>query len=443
MLTYNKESEMNKRSRLPKWAFFMLAVGFMLFFLSGLFLSVGAQQDVLIASQIEVLSRQRIGNQAYLTETIEWPVLALQEVISGGIDSPVGVTHAGDGSGRLFIIEKGGTIRIYQAGTLLTEPFLDISQSVSRRSEQGLLGLVFSPNYVTNGTFYVNYTDLEGTTQIVRYRVSANPDLADAESAQVVLSVEQDFVNHNGGQIAFAADNKLYIGMGDGGSANDPRNRAQDPQSLLGKMLRIDVESNDPLTYTIPLDNPFVNDSETLDEIWALGLRNPWRFSFDTLTNELYIADVGQWNWEEINVQAATSSGGENYGWRCYEGTQVNNDIVADCEVANPTPPIFEYAHTQDPPDYHCSITGGMVYRGSSYARMNGVYFYADYCSGYIWGLRKMASGWENHYFLRVKGDISTFGQDEAGNLYLATLDGNQIYQLIDLEHTIYFPMIR
>lgn len=438
---------MNKRSRLPKWAFFMLPVGFMLFFLGALSLSVGAQQDVLIASgmpsemplEMKGLSRNTIGNQAYLTETIEWPVLALQQVISDGINSPVDLTHAGDGSGRLFIVEKGGTIRVYKAGTFVTRPFLDISALVSGGGERGLLGLAFSPNYVKNGTFYVNYTDLQGTTQIVRYRVSANPDLADADSAQVVLSVEQDYPNHNGGQIAFAADGKLYIGMGDGGSANDPFNRAQNPQSLLGKMLRLDVETNDPLTYTIPLDNPFVNDAETLDEIWALGLRNPWRFSFDTLTNELYIADVGQLDWEEINVQPATSSGGENYGWRCYEGTSVN---FADCEVVNPIAPIFEYAHTQDLPDFHCSITGGMVYRGKAYTRMNGIYFYADYCSGYIWGLRKTATGWENHYFFSVEDRISTFGQDEAGNLYFATLDSDQVYQLIDLEHSIYLPMI-
>lgn len=439
---------MKTRLRLPKWVFFMLSLGFMLFFLSGLFLSVGAQQEVLILSEmqskmpleIKGLSRQTIGNEAYLTETIEWPVLGLQEVISGGINSPVDLSHAGDGSGRLFIVEKGGTIRVYKAGTFLTKPFLDISALVSRGGERGLLGLAFSPNYVTNGTFYVNYTDFEGTTQIVRYRVSTNPNLADADSAEIVLSIEQDYVNHNGGQIAFGPDGKLYIGMGDGGSGNDPLNRAQNPQSLLGKMLRLDVETNNPLTYTIPLDNPFVNDAETLDEIWALGLRNPWRFAFDTLTNELYIADVGQWSWEEINVQPATSRGGENYGWRCYEGTSLNSGIVTDCEVANHTPPIFEYAHTQNSPDHHCSITGGMVYRGETYAKMNGIYFYADYCSGYIWGLKKTATGWENHYFLSVEDRISTFGQDEAGNLYFATLDSNQVYRLV--EHTIYFPII-
>ena len=433
---------MNNKSPFPKWVFFILTIGFALFFLSGLFLSIGIQKDVAMASKmpsaVEAFLPQPISNQGYLTETIEWPLLGLQEVMSGGINSPVDITHAGDGSGRLFVVEKGGSIRIYQAGQLLPEPFLNISDLVSRGSEQGLLGLAFSPNYVMNGTFYVNYTDLKGATQIVRYRVSANPNLADAESAQVVLSIEQDFSNHNGGQLAFAADGTLYIGMGDGGSANDPRNRAQNPQSLLGKMLRIDVESHNPLTYTIPSDNPFVNDPETLDEIWALGLRNPWRFSFDPLTNELYIADVGQWDKEEINVQAATSRGGENYGWRCYEGTSVNSGIFVDCEVANPTAPVFEHAHGP-----HCSITGGRVYRGSSYAHMNGVYFYADFCSGYIWGLKKTVSGWEHHYFRRLAGGISTFGQDEAGNLYLATLNTDQVYQLIDLERHLYLPIIR
>ncbi len=436
---------MIKTLHLSKWVFLILMIGLMLTFISILQLSdlvMASKIDAQLEPKIDLLSNSTIGNQGYFTETIGWPVLGSQLVISESINKPVDLTHAGDGSGRLFIVEKGGFIRIYNAGVLLSEPFLDISGLLSGGGERGLLGLAFSPNYTINGTFYVNYTDINGATKIVRYRVSDNPDVANADSAQVVLSVEQDFANHNGGQITFAADGTLYIGMGDGGGSNDPFNRAQDPQSLLGKMLRLDVESNDPLTYTIPFDNPFVNDPETLDEIWALGLRNPWRFSFDTLTNELYIADVGQWRWEEINMQPATSSGGENYGWRCYEGMLANGSTFPNCDLPNHTPPIFEYAHHPDNSIFHCSITGGMVYRANRYVRMNGIYFYADYCSGYLWGLKKSEKGWENRELLQTGLQISTFGQDEAGNLYFTTLDSNQIYQLIDLEHEIYFPII-
>ena len=415
----------------PRWLFFMLAMGLVVLFMSLLSWAVGVQEA----------DAQKEAETSGAGE-FEWPQIGLREVISDGLSNPVQVTHAGDGSQRLFIVEKGGRIRIYKDGTLLEQPFLDIRHLVSGFSEQGLLGLAFSPDYVNNGHFFVNYTDILGDTQIVRYHVSDDPDVAEPENAKIILRVEQDSSNHNGGQIEFGPDGYFYIGMGDGGGANDRRNRAQDPNQLLGKMLRIDVETADPLTYTIPLDNPFVNDPNTLDEIWALGLRNPWRFSFDKQTGDLYIGDVGQYMWEEINVQSAKSHGGENYGWRCYEGTHVNQAITSDCEVENHTPPIYEYSHVQDL-DHHCSVTGGMVYRGATYARMNGIYFYADYCSGYIWGLQYTGSEWQNRHLYHLEENISTFGQDEAGHLYMATLDTDKVYQIVDLDKQIYFPVVR
>ncbi|HNC09570.1 MAG TPA: PQQ-dependent sugar dehydrogenase, partial [Anaerolineales bacterium] len=279
--------------------------------------------------------------------------------IATGLSSPVDIVQAGDGSNRLFFVEQNGAIRVYKNGQVLSTAFLDISNLVTTGSELGLLGLAFHPSYESNGYFFVDYTRTEGgqlQTVIARYQVSTDPDIADINSASILLTIDQDFENHNGGQIHFGPDGYLYIGMGDGGNGGDPNNRAQDPNSLLGKMLRIDVDSGSP--YAIPPSNPFVSNGAVADEIWAFGLRNPWRFSFDRLTGDLFIADVGQNAWEEVNIQPASSTGGENYGWSCDEGNHDYNNS-RDCTIYGVlTNPQIEYEH--GPGDsIGCSVTGG------------------------------------------------------------------------------------
>ena len=338
-----------------------------------------------------------------------------------GLEQPVVVAHAGDGSGRLFIAQQGGAIRILTEGQLLPVPFLDLSSSVSSGSEQGLLGLAFHPSYETNGLFYVNLTDVAGDTQILRFTVSADANVADPGSAVPLLSVDQPFPNHNGGQIAFGPDGKLWIGLGDGGSAGDPGNRAQSGTTLLGKILRIDVDQG--LPYAIPPDNPFVSDPAVRDEIWALGLRNPWRFSFDRLTGDLFIADVGQNAWEEVSFEPSingSSGGGRNYGWRRMEGTHCFNP-GNNCNDGSLVLPILEYSHSQG-----CSITGGYRYRGAEMPEHFGTYFFGDFCSGRIWGgIENLETGaWASTDLLDSELLISTFGEDEQGELYVADLNG-------------------
>lgn len=346
--------------------------------------------------------------------------------VGSGLDLPVAIASAGDGSGRLFIVEREGTIRILNGSTLLANPFLDVSALVRCcAGEQGLLGLAFDPSYETNGYFYINYSRISGgDTLVARYQVSSDPDLADPDSGQTVLAIGQPNTNHNGGQLQFGPDGYLYIGMGDGGGAGDPQNRAQNPGTLLGKMLRIDVHGGSP--YAVPGDNPFVSDPSVLDEIWALGLRNPWRFSFDRQTGDLLIADVGQNGWEEIDRQPASSSGGENYGWSCYEGTHDYN-VARDCSsLGSLAFPILEYSH-----DFGCSVTGGYRYRGGAYPELSGIYFYSDYCSGRLWGAADMDGAWETQVLLETGFPVTTFGEDEAGELYLADYAGGRIYQIV------------
>ena len=338
-----------------------------------------------------------------------------------GLDRPVAVAHAGDGSGRLFIVQQGGQIRIFDGAQLLPVVFLDLSSSVSTGSEQGLLGLAFHPGYETNGLFYVNLTDAAGDTQILRFTVSADPNVADRASAVPLLSVDQPFANHNGGQLAFGPDGKLWIGLGDGGSAGDPGNRAQSGTTLLGKILRIDVDQG--LPYGIPPDNPFVADPAVRDEIWARGLRNPWRFSFDRLTGDLFIADVGQNAYEEVSFEPSingSSGGGRNYGWRRMEGTHCFNP-GNNCNDGSLVLPILEYSHAQG-----CSITGGYRYRGFEMPEHFGTYFFGDFCSGRIWGgIENVETGaWVSTELLDSELLISTFGEDELGELYVADLDG-------------------
>jgi len=355
-----------------------------------------------------------------------WPDLVFTPVFSG-LSAPVQITHAGDGSGRLFLVEQSGRILIVKAGVLQPVPFLDIMSRVSCCGERGLFSVAFPlAGGASPAHFYVNYTDRSGNTVIARYRVAADPDVADPASEQVVLAIAQPYPNHNGGQLAFGPqDGYLYIGMGDGGSAGDPQNRGQDGAELLGKLLRIDVETGGPATYTIPASNPFTQTAGYRGEIWALGLRNPWRFAFDRLTSDLYIGDVGQNQYEEVDFQAAASPGGENYGWRIMEGLHCYN--AATCQTAGLTLPVAEYDHSLG-----CSITGGVIYRGAQFARLRGVYLYGDYCSSRIWGLRRGAATWEARQLATASLRISAFGEDEAGEIYIADYGAGAIYRVVD-----------
>ncbi len=351
---------------------------------------------------------------------------------------PVDVTGAGDGSGRLFIVEKPGRIRIGRLAdnTLLSTPFLDVRGLVSTGGEQGLLGLAFPPGFgSTKQHFYVDYTDVNGDTVVARYRVSADPDKADAASAERVLWVDQPYANHNGGQIAFGSDGYLYVGMGDGGGSGDPLGNGQRTNTLLGKMLRIDVESG-VKPYKVPADNPFVGNAAYKPEIWALGLRNPWRFSFDKATGAMYVADVGQNRIEEIDVEPA-GAGGRNYGWNHYEGSLPFPVGSAPKPTAGLTFPVYEYNHDQGD---DC-VTGGFVYRGTRYPAWQGRYFFGDFESGRIWSMstttHAVALALDTPFL------ITTFGQDDDGELYLAEYMDGTVYELRDGNQPPEVPLTR
>lgn len=351
--------------------------------------------------------------------------VGVEQVVSG-FNQPLYVTHAGDGSGRLFVVEKAGRIMIVRDGQLMARPFLDITDRVgSRAYEQGLLGLAFDPEYRNNRRFYVDYTDQNGDTVIARFQADAgDPNLADADSEQVILSVPQPFPNHNGGMIAYGPDKYLYVGLGDGGSAGDPMGHGQDRFNLLGKILRLDVRGSEG--YTIPPDNPFADGGQGLPEVWSYGWRNPWRFSFDRATNDLYVGDVGQGSYEEISLERAGSGGGQNYGWNVMEGNhcfQPQNGCAQDGLVL----PIAEYSH-----ELGISVTGGYVYRGTAYPRMQGTYFYGDFGSTRLWAARETEPGaWRTSEVLVTGFPISSFGEDEAGELYVVDFGGS-LYRLVD-----------
>ena len=364
------------------------------------------------------------------------------ELIStySGFNSPVDLTHAGDGSDRIFIVERSGTIRIIDdTGTTLSTPFLTVS-GVSSGGERGLLGLAFHPDYETNGYFFVNYTDSSGgDTRIARYNVSAsNPNVADASSGVVLLEIDQPFGNHNAGDLNFGPDGYLYIAMGDGGSSGDPQCFAQNPTSLLGKVLRLDVDQNINTApyFGIPTDNPFVGNPSVDDRIWAIGLRNPWRCSFDRITGDYWIGDVGQNAWEEVNKQDVSSPGGENYGWKVMEGDHCFDfdPIDTDCPAGTPscfdasyTGPVFEYNHSFATGGL--SLTGGYVYRGCKYPLLYGYYICADFVSDNVWQIS--SNGTLENMFSAIGDDISTFGEDEDGELYAVSLNGT-VYQVTD-----------
>lgn len=343
------------------------------------------------------------------------------ETVASGFSQPLNIQHAGDD--RLFIVEKGGRIKIINSdGTVNPDSFLDVSGQISTDSERGLLGLAFHPDYANNGYFYVYYSKPNGDSQISRFSVDAgNADLADPTSELLLFDIEQPFSNHNGGCLAFGADGYLYIASGDGGNGGDPGDRAQNTTLLLGKMLRIDVDNPGAgANYGIPADNPFAGSTTDAQEIWAYGLRNPWKFSFDSATDEIWIADVGQNAIEEIN-RAGLTEAGLNYGWRCYEGSQIYNNT--DCpDPSELTFPIAEYPH---PVGF--SITGGYVYRGSTYSNMQGYYFFADFSSG-ILGTVDSDGNLTN--LGNFGQNWSSFGQDPAGELYLAAFNG-VIYKIV------------
>ncbi|MEE8523494.1 MAG: PQQ-dependent sugar dehydrogenase [Thermoanaerobaculia bacterium] len=350
-------------------------------------------------------------------------------IMATGLSAPVAITHAGDG--RLFITLQAGQIVIFENGQVRPQPFLDIRNRVGSGGERGLLSTAFHPRYAQNGFFYVDYTNLAGTTVVARYRVSADPDMALTGSEAILLEIQQPFANHNGGQLQFGPDEFLYVGMGDGGSGNDPGCRAQDGSTLLGKMLRLDVDQNagSPPFHGIPAGNPFVGTGIE-DEVWALGLRNPWRFSFDRQTGDLLIADVGQNRREEIDFQPASSSGGDNYGWKVMEGTLCLGSTsgcaspVPGCNAPQYTPPVLEYDHGGG----RCAVVGGYVYRGDEILELAGHYVYGDLCAGTLWAATRGGGSWSAQVLSPAVPGLVTFGEDAAGEIYLAA--GSVLYRL-------------
>lgn len=351
------------------------------------------------------------------------------ELVADGLDAPVFVTAAPGDDRRLFVVEQGGLIRVVLDGMLLEEPFLDLTGLVGAEGEQGLLGVAFHPLFTSNRWFFVHYTDVNGDTRIERYSASTDPDRADPDSWLEILFVEQPFGNHNGGMIDFGPrDGRLYIGLGDGGGVGDPGDNAQDPGTLLGSVLRIDVDqSTAGRPYRVPLGNPFVGTAGARPETWVYGVRNPWRFSFDPVNGDLYIADVGQSAREEVSVQPGSSGGGENYGWPIMEGARCHSP-PAGCTTTGLVPPAYDYGH-----DEGCSVTGGYVYRGDAIPGLQGRYVFADLCAGWIrsfvleGGVTRDVR--DHSAELDVGDGIVSFGRDNEGELYLVT-DG-EVYRIV------------
>lgn len=347
--------------------------------------------------------------------------------VADGFMRPTFVTNAGDGSQRLFVVEKRGVIQVVRGGEVDVQPFLDISAAVeSGGNEQGLLGLAFHPDFEDNGRFFVYYTAAaDGANTVAEYRASASGGRADAASGRVLFAIADKFSNHNGGMLAFGPDGYLYAGTGDGGSGGDPDGNGQDLGELLGKILRLDVDKGAP--YGIPSTNPFVGRANARLEVWAYGLRNPWRFSFDRATGDLWIGDVGQGRVEEIDLQRAGSKGGENYGWNRMEGASCFQPANG-CDETGLAPPLYDYGH-----DEGCSVTGGYVYRGGLNPRLAGAYLFADYCGGMLVGLRPDGAGnWSVEELGETVGTVSSFGEDEAGEVYLVSDRDGGVYRVTE-----------
>ena len=406
---------------------------------------------VLVGMTLYALAASR--RPAFAQDNIDMPDVSLTQV-AAGLARPVHITHAGDGSGRLFIVEQHGRITILD-DELAPSPFLDIADRVQSPltgggNEEGLLSLAFPPGFKDKGHFYVYYTMLDGDNVLARFSMIEDSNQADpASEEQILVFPHPQYSNHNGGQLAFGPDGYLYIGTGDGGGGGDPLGNAQDPSSLNGKLLRIDVEmvfkTKDPLgwfdpfnertncklrkfndqAYAIPGDNPFIDNPAYRPEIWALGLRNPWRFSFDRDSGDLFIADVGQNRWEEINYQPVDSPGGQNYGWNVMEGEECYGS--GSCDTDGLTLPVFVYPIFSSS---DCSITGGHVYRGEAIPALDGIYIYGDFCSGSIWGLTQDDNEWHSGLIESTNFRISAFGEDENGEVYVADMVGGSIYQI-------------
>jgi glucose/arabinose dehydrogenase len=352
--------------------------------------------------------------------------VALEPVV-GGLSAPLAVTSAGDGSGRIFVVEQAGTVRIVEDGRLVERPFLDITDRVLSGGERGLLGLAFHPDYPDDPRLFVDYTDADGTTQIASFKVdSADPDRADPASEVRILSQPQPYANHNGGAIAFGPDGYLYISFGDGGSGGDPHGNGQSLATALGKILRIDIDATEGgRPYAIPDDNPFVAVAGAEPAIWLYGLRNPWRMSFDRATGDLWIGDVGQSAWEEIDV-ARAGTGGLNYGWNRMEGSHCFRP-ASRCEVSGLTLPVAEYSHDGG----NCTVIGGGVYRGAAQPALGGGYLFGDYCSGRIWAIDPGRNGPTKPVLVAESGaTLSSFGEDEAGELYATDLSAGELLRV-------------
>jgi glucose/arabinose dehydrogenase len=350
---------------------------------------------------------------------------------ASGLTKPTFATSAHDSTGRLFVVEQTGRIKIYQSGKVLSTPFLNIASQVSGGNEQGLLGLAFHPSFKTNHKLYVDFTDVNGNTVIREYRVSStNPNVVATSTARTILRISQPYDNHNGGMLAFGADGYLYIGMGDGGSGGDPGNRAQSIYNKLGKILRIDVNgTTSKLAYRIPPTNPYATING-YDEIWQLGVRNPWRFSFDRANGNLYIGDVGQSAWEEVDRAVKTSTGagrGTNWGWHVLEGFTCYSP-PSGCDTSGLTMPVLAYDHGNG----RCAVTGGYVSRGSVVPALKGGYVFGDFCSGEIWVIdATAASPAKPVLLLDTSLTISSFGENQAGDLYVLDHDGGKLYAIL------------
>ena len=400
------------RKKTPRWA------------IIGLFGLVAVA--VLLLINMQRPARVTAPSPTKPTKALADPIVR-PSLVTTGLQAPTAIiaTHQALDK-RLFVVELAGTIRIITGSEQLTaRPYLDISQKVLAGGEMGLLGLAFHSDYAKNGYFYINYVDKEQNTVLARYKVSADANVADSDSEKILFRLKQPYTNHNGGDLAFGPDGYLYAALGDGGSGGDPENRAQDKNSYFGKILRLDINKGDP--YGIPPTNPFVGQANAKPEIWAYGLRNPWRISFDKVKGDLFIADVGQGKLEELNLQLAASKGGENYGWRCFEG---NQSFKADgCLEANKyVAPILEYNHDED----RCSITGGYIYRGRQSPALVDKYFYGDYCNGQIFYASQKQGRWQQTLVAETPFKISTFGQGSDGELYLADYATGSLYRIQD-----------
>ena len=349
------------------------------------------------------------------------------ESVATGLDAPLAIVNAHDGTNRLFVVEQGGRIRIVKDGTLQPAPFLDVSDRISSGGERGLLGLAFHPGFPADPRLFVDYTDPNGDTQVSSFAVNpASPDRADPGSEVKILRVQQPYANHNGGEVVFGPDGKLFISFGDGGSEGDPQGYGQNPRTLLGKILRIDVDSRSgDRQYAIPPDNPFADGAGGAPEIWLTGLRNPWRISFDRATGDLWIGDVGQSAWEEIDVQRAGAPGGTNYGWNRMEGRHCYQPSTG-CDETGLTMPVTEYGHDQG-----CTVIGGSVVRGPDQPALVGGYIFADYCSGRVWAIDPSTDAYRDPTAVADSGHrIAAFGEDEAGNLYAADIAGGAVLRV-------------